>query len=412
MATKADFRDTLRLVSFEERIKRITTCLRQAVAAHLAARVAAVAPAPDEETLDAVFRDSAEAREACRQSLRESLVFVVYAREMAHYTTVEELTTYLAAEVDWPPMPSECVQNLDGGRAWPWGLPEEKPAEKNPAAAFVLSPPRSGSTLLRKMLANHPALFVPPEPNLLMFERMGRRRALTEQLESGWIRSGPQAIWQQLDQTPAQSVDELENEDARTQAVYRMIQTHCGGRMLVDQSPLNAAHVAWLGRAESIFESPKYIHLVRHPRACNDSFVRVRIHRLAHDFLGLYDENPWCLAEKIWVRFHQNILAQYERLQQINASELRYLRVRYEDLIADPVQELTRICTFLDLPFEPIMLDPFSGKAAELTGPGDPNWNLRSKVDRSRIEAWQQQAPTYALGDDASQLAQQFGYDL
>jgi hypothetical protein len=58
------------------------------------------------------------------------------------------------------------------------------------------------------------------------------------------------------------------------------------------------------------------------------------------------------------------------------------------------------------------MLDPFSGKAAELTGPGDPNWNLRSKVDRSRTEAWQQQAPTYALGDDASQLAQQFGYDL
>src|SRR6185295_2041789 len=48
---------------------------------------------------------------------------------------------------------------------------------KNPPAIFILSPPRSGTTLLRVMLAGHPRLFAPPELELLSFNTLSERRA-------------------------------------------------------------------------------------------------------------------------------------------------------------------------------------------------------------------------------------------
>src|SRR5438046_3400953 len=48
---------------------------------------------------------------------------------------------------------------------------------KNPSAVFILSPPRSGSTLLRVMLGGHPALFAPPELQLLNYNTLRERHA-------------------------------------------------------------------------------------------------------------------------------------------------------------------------------------------------------------------------------------------
>ncbi len=47
-----------------------------------------------------------------------------------------------------------------------------------PEMVFLLSAPRSGSTLLRAMLGGHPELFSPPELNLLPFSSMGEREAM------------------------------------------------------------------------------------------------------------------------------------------------------------------------------------------------------------------------------------------
>jgi len=57
--------------------------------------------------------------------------------------------------------------------ARPHGL---APQKKNPTAIFVLSPPRSGSTLFRVMLAGHPQLFAPPELDLLSFNTLRERK--------------------------------------------------------------------------------------------------------------------------------------------------------------------------------------------------------------------------------------------
>ena len=48
--------------------------------------------------------------------------------------------------------------------------------QKNKSAIFILSAPRSGSTLLRVMLAGNPQLFSPPELALLSFQSLRERK--------------------------------------------------------------------------------------------------------------------------------------------------------------------------------------------------------------------------------------------
>ena len=54
------------------------------------------------------------------------------------------------------------------------------------AAVFILSPPRSGTTLLRVMLAGHSRLFAAPELQLLNFDTLAQRRAALVGRYSPW----------------------------------------------------------------------------------------------------------------------------------------------------------------------------------------------------------------------------------
>ncbi|OQW93758.1 MAG: hypothetical protein BWK79_09495, partial [Beggiatoa sp. IS2] len=56
-------------------------------------------------------------------------------------------------------------------------IPSYVKANKNPPAVFILSSPRSGSTLLRVMLAGHSQLFAPPELHLLTFNTLAERQS-------------------------------------------------------------------------------------------------------------------------------------------------------------------------------------------------------------------------------------------
>ena len=58
---------------------------------------------------------------------------------------------------------------------------------KNPPAMFLLSPPRSGTTLLTAMLAGHPRVCACLELNLLGFETLAERRLVLDGRLSHWL---------------------------------------------------------------------------------------------------------------------------------------------------------------------------------------------------------------------------------
>lgn len=104
-------------------------------------------------------------------SLKQDLQLMLYPREIYERPRLDVLTAYLAAEFTKAhdseaataaaAIPSQSL-SVKTKKQW------QKPDHKNPnPIAFILSSPRSGSTLLRVMLAGHPGLYSPPELHLL-----------------------------------------------------------------------------------------------------------------------------------------------------------------------------------------------------------------------------------------------------
>jgi hypothetical protein len=69
------------------------------------------------------------------------------------------------------------------------------------------------------------------------------------------------------------------------------------------------------------------------------------------------------------------------------------LTVRYEDLVADPVPQLTRICEFIGEPYDPAMLD---GRATATGVAAEHEWwkgDATGPLDRSRSGRWADEMP-------------------
>jgi len=126
-------------------------------------------------------------------------------------------------------------------------------AAKNPPAVLVLSPPRSGTTLMRVMLAGHPGLFAPPELELLSFGTMAERRAAFSGRDSFWLEGLLRAVMEArgVDAAGAAAiVEEAERQDWDTADFYALMQSWLGERRLVDKTPSYALDPAVLARAE------------------------------------------------------------------------------------------------------------------------------------------------------------------
>ncbi len=240
------------------------------------------------------------------------------------------------------------------------------PGVKNSPAVFVLSPPRSGSTLLRVMLGSHPMLFSPPELQLLNYRTLRQRHAaLSDPRDDFWLQGTVRALME-LDACDAPAASRamglLERQDLSVQDFYRHLQTRLGDRILVDKTPNYSLDTTILDRAEDYFESPRYLHLVREPGAVVASFVDARLHVFYPPFLeGSPGHPPAEFAELLWNLCHQNILA---FLGGIPGA--RRHTVHYEELVTDPEGTMRGICAFLGLTYDPAMADPYSGDQRRL----------------------------------------------
>ena len=286
-------------------------------------------------------------------------------------------------------------------------------AGKNPTAVFVLAPPRSGSTLLRVMLAGHPQLFAPPELELLNFNDLAERRAtfsgVYEPVLEGTIRALMAARGLDADAATA-LMERLERERCSTYDFYALLQASIGQRMLVDKTPSYALDPAVLRRAEAEFDRPRYIHLVRQPYATIYSFVEARLHewfiRRPHDF------SVRELAELVWIACHRNIL---DFRGEIPPE--RYHMVRYEDLVRRPHETMEALCAFLGLPFDPGTLRPYEGeRMTDGVRPtsqmvGDLKFYMRREIDPRPAERWKRLHAGDFLSEAGWTLAEQLGYE-
>ncbi|MDJ0634241.1 MAG: alpha/beta fold hydrolase [Xenococcaceae cyanobacterium MO_188.B29] len=339
--------------------------------------------------------------------LKGDLNLMLYPREFYERPKINNLAKYLAVEFT---STHDKIQPSSSSASSAPPASHASPAPTDTPIAFILSSPRSGSTLLRVMLAGHPALSSPPELHLLPFENMQQRQ---KELGISHLGEGLQRAFMELKGIDAQAsqalVDSITQENLSVREVYQMLQKLAGDRLLVDKSPTYASNRETLESSEAIFSNAKYIHLVRHPYAVIESFARMRMDKL----IGAKNSNPYQLAESIWTNSNQNILD----FQQLIDRD-RLLLVQYEELVTQPRQVMERVCDFLAIPFDEAVLQPYQGDRmtdgvhSTSMSLGDPNFLNHQTIDAQLGETWRKIKLPSLLGTTAQQIARQLNYEL
>jgi amino acid adenylation domain-containing protein len=360
--------------------------------------------------------------------LQRELGRIVYVMALFDAPTVAELAEYLrttypdavgklggeaavAAVDEGPAVPAEqAVEELRAAVSRRLGRTRPAPyrGPRLPRAVFLLSPFRSGSTLLRVMLAGHPGLFAPPELEMLPFETMGERARIYSGRNAFAAEGLLRAVMdlRGVDAEGARAlVGEAEAADLSVAAMYGRLQEWAGGRLIVDKTPSYALDLPTLERAEEMFDGPLYVHLVRHPKATVDSYVEARMDRVYQEF----PFGPAGQAEAIWLLAHRNAL---EFLARVPAE--RQHRLLFEEMVKSPEESMRALSRFLGLDFAPAMLDPYQGERmtdglhAGTRMMGDPKFHQHRGIEARVADRWK--GSEGSLRPESRELAAALGY--
>lgn len=407
--SQQSFVEQLKQAHPEEREAMIINYLKSAIAPML--HIPPEKINPTDSLLD-LGMDSLSVMEAINH-LKTDLQLMLYPREFYERPRINALASYLAQEFTNTYSPS--VTSSDKPLTLKTIVKEHShfttqyPVNHKPIA-FILSSPRSGSTLLRVMLAGHPHLLSPPELHLLPFATMRERQ---KELEASHLGEGLIRTLMDLKGISAEASQSLVNqwvEDNLSIAeLYQILQNLGGDRLLVDKSPTYGMAKSTLLHAEILFSQAKYIHLVRHPYSVIESFARMRMDKL----LSLNHANAYETAESIWWQSNHNIM---EFLSEVNPDKV--CQVFYEDLVTNPKAVMQTICQFLDVPFHESVLNPYEGDRmtegvhSQSMSVGDPNFKTRKQIDPKLAQNWRQIQLPISLNAVTCDLAKSLHYEL
>ncbi|HHJ51964.1 MAG TPA: amino acid adenylation domain-containing protein, partial [Caldithrix abyssi] len=289
---------------------------------------------------------------------------------------------------------------------------------KNKPAVFVISSPRSGSTLTRAILGGHPKLFSPPELQLLNFDTLQERKQQLTGRDDFWLDGTIRAIMEIKNCSADEAreiMSEFEEKNLTTQEFYAVMQDWLGDRIFVDKTPNYALSPDILERAEAYFEDALYIHLIRHPYGVIPSFEKAKLHVFYPPFFS--SEHPYTprqLAELIWVVSHRNILNFLRKIPQN-----RQYRLFYEDLVTQPEKTIQGVCDFLNIDLHPDMLEPQKDSHKRMTDGlndlskmlGDVRFHEHKGITADRAYSWKKNLTEDYLGDVTWNLVESFGYE-
>jgi pimeloyl-ACP methyl ester carboxylesterase/acyl carrier protein len=344
--------------------------------------------------------------------LKKELRLMIYPREIYEHPRLDSLAEYLSEQFERSYGLHRETQQ-EGTTLSIISSPTSDiltPIHKLPPALFILSSPRSGSTLLRVMLAGHAQLASPPELHLLPFNTMQEREAELAQSHLG--EGLPRAVMalKGVDAASAQAiVEDWVRQDKPIYEVYEILQELAKDKLLVDKSPTYANSRQTLDRAELLFAGAKYIHLVRHPYAVIESFARMRMDRLFTN----NQVDSYQLAEKIWSDSNKNVI---DFLAKV--SNEQHHRIYYEDLVTNPADTMKSLCEFLEIEFSSSLLNPYQGNRmtdgvyTQSMSVGDPNFLEHNQIEADLAQSWRSIKLPYPLQSITHQIATSLDYEL
>lgn len=263
---------------------------------------------------------------------------------------------------------------------------------------FVAGMPRSGTTLLSTMLDAHPDISIAPETHFFTKSPapMANASATVRDQTMTFLRQEPGVQDMDFSPTEWKEIRTLAGPEARPvdlfAALVRTYAARSGASVWGEKTPDHLAHVPDMAEA---FPSAAFVVITRDPR---DVYLSQQSMAWNRDTIV---ETAWT-----WRRYAMAT----ERYRSQYAG--RFIDVRYEDVLRDPMSNLTKICDLLDLPFDPAMLD--FHEHADPAISAEP-WKTKSRepVDPSNTQKWRTRlspARQWVIQLAAGRAMNAFGY--
>ncbi len=256
----------------------------------------------------------------------------------------------------------------------------------NPQLLFVGGAPRSGTTLVQKMLNSHSAIYGGPE-----FDRLGDIVHLRNLLQYSNERGRSKTYFNssELDSKVSNFILDLLSKPAK----------ESNAQIISEKTPSNIFH---LNQILGIDKSAKAIIVIRDPKAIVASMKNVKDKAISAgepipDFTKSVS-NSISFIEKYWK----------EGLKAYKNYGDRVHLVCYEELIRESQRELEAICTFLNIEFEVGMTAP--GESGFNRGNEKDNiWytdkDHKRNIDEKSLDKWKQILSTKEAKEIDSKLA-------
>jgi hypothetical protein len=235
---------------------------------------------------------------------------------------------------------------------------------------FLIGAPRSGTTLLARMLSSHSAVYGRAEPHLITpIAHLGYYAKVDKAPYDQ--NNVDQAIHEFVADLPRGEADYLDALRAYTDTLYeRMLATAPGKRFFLDKTPAYALVLPFLAK---LYPQAHYIVLTRHPLAVFTSYVE-----------SFFDGDYQVAVE------HNPVLARYvpALARMLRDRPVPFLHVKYEELVREPEANFRRICEHLGVPFEEKAI-AYGESGEEFKGLGDPTGVARhTRPVTSSVSKW------------------------
>jgi len=260
------------------------------------------------------------------------------------------------------------------------------PFETGERPVFVIGSERSGTTLIMAILGCHPRLAVPEvawyyprfRPYLFTYGDIGERdnfRALAHEMAHG-LRT---PYWG-MDVNPATFGDEITKRALSTEQSFRgivaaMFETyaeHAGKPRWGEKTPYN---LFYIGEILEDFPHAQIVNIYRDGRDVCAEFLDA----------SFGPTNTYAAAE-LWRDGQDAVRPWREKL-----STDQWFDIKYEDFVADPVNQLRSLCGFLGEDYDPGMFDFHTTPTAKRRGRTKDNWALAEPISEKFVGIYKNQ---------------------
>jgi len=247
----------------------------------------------------------------------------------------------------------------------------------------ILGMPRSGTTLLRRLLDAHPAICCPPETNVLS----AAARFLREESFAGGVSVGV------LSGLSFAGIDEQVVVARLRQLVFGLLQDICRQSRKKRWAEKTAFNIFYLDQIEQLCLGPcRFLCLVRHPLdvVCSIKELTDKMEMYVaelHRYIRQYPAPLEAFAHA-WVDMH----ARLRRFVSDHPDDC--LLLKYEYLVHNPVAALQHIFAFLGEPADVSAVLAQALHEAEGIGLGDWKTYERRAIDTASVGRWRHLAPS------------------